>query len=189
MTGDDGGRTLTAGEWLAVQDRRAGSDWAKGLAQAVLRAMATRAAEAPRRAAGLHPDARDGANANRLVARRCWWPPTSGTVLGWGALARAGDMGRNRRLPLRACMLSGMVREELSRVRKGAMRPALGGTAAALAGLDEDEVEAWAEDLRGKGQGAAGGKAAELAKRWRVERCAARWAARSRPLSGCLARC
>ena len=39
---------------------------------------------------------------------------------------------------------------------------ALGGSAAALAGLDEDEVEAWAE-ASGEGRGAAGGKAAELA--------------------------
>ena len=50
---------------------------------------------------------------------------------------------------------------------------ALGGSAAALAGLDEDEVEAWAEASGEKGQGAAGGKAAELAEaleKWSV-RC------------------
>jgi hypothetical protein len=61
-------------------------------------------------------------------------------------------------------MLSGMVREEAKAVMRKARAAALGGTAAALAGLEEDEVEAWAEASGEKGQGAAGGKAAELAE-------------------------
>lgn len=116
----------------------------------------------------------DQANANRLVK-------TFGTRVlvaadKWhvwdGVRWRAGDMGEAD-VYRYACMLSGMVREEARAVMRKARAAALGGSAAALAGLDEDEVEAWAEASGEKGQGAAGGKAAELAEaleKWSV-RC------------------
>ena len=116
----------------------------------------------------------DQANANRLVK-------TFGTRVlvaadKWhvwdGVRWRAGDMGEAD-VYRYGCMLSGMVREEAKAVMRKARAAALGGSAAALAGLDEDEVEAWAEASGEKGQGAAGGKAAELAEaleKWSV-RC------------------
>lgn len=116
----------------------------------------------------------DQANANRLVK-------TFGTRVlvaadKWhvwdGVRWRAGDMGEAD-VYRYGCMLSGMVREEAKAVMRKARAAALGGTAAALAGLEEDEVEAWAEASGEKGQGAAGGKAAELAEaleKWSV-RC------------------
>jgi P4 family phage/plasmid primase-like protien len=116
----------------------------------------------------------DQANANRLVK-------TFGTRVlvaadKWhvwdGVRWRAGDMGEAD-VYRYACMLSGMVREEAKAVMRKARAAALGGTAAALAGLEDDEVEAWAEASGEKGQGAAGGKAAELAEaleKWSV-RC------------------
>lgn len=116
----------------------------------------------------------DQANANRLVK-------TFGTRVlvaadKWhvwdGVRWRAGDMGEAD-VYRYGCMLSGMVREEARAVMRKARAAALGGTAAALAGLEEDEVEAWAEASGEKGQGAAGGKAAELAEaleKWSV-RC------------------
>ncbi len=116
----------------------------------------------------------DQANANRLVK-------TFGTRVlvaadkwhGWdGVRWRAGDMGEAD-VYRYGCMLSGMVREEAKAVMRKARAAALGGSAAALAGLEEDEVEAWAEASGEKGQGAAGGKAAELAEaleKWSV-RC------------------
>lgn len=116
----------------------------------------------------------DQANANRLVK-------TFGTRVlvaadKWhvwdGVRWRAGDMGEAD-VYRYGCMLSGMVREEAKAVMRKARAAALGGSAAALAGLEEDEVEAWAEASGEKGQGAAGGKAAELAEaleKWSV-RC------------------
>ena len=116
----------------------------------------------------------DQANANRLV--KTFGARVLVAADKWhvwdGVRWRAGDMGEAD-VYRYACMLSGMVREEAKAVMRKARAAALGGSAAALAGLDEDEVEAWAEASGEKGQGAAGGKAAELAEaleKWSV-RC------------------
>ena len=116
----------------------------------------------------------DQANANRLV--KTFGARVLVAADKWhvwdGVRWRAGDMGEAD-VYRYGCMLSGMVREEARAVMRKARAAALGGTAAALAGLDEDEVEAWAEASGEKGQGAAGGKAAELAEaleKWSV-RC------------------
>lgn len=116
----------------------------------------------------------DQANANRLV--KTFGARVLVAADKWhvwdGVRWRAGDMGEAD-VYRYGCMLSGMVREEAKAVMRKARAAALGGSAAALAGLDEDEVEAWAEASGEKGQGAAGGKAAELAEaleKWSV-RC------------------
>ena len=130
-------------------------------------------ANANRREDLRHP----GSRGRRQVAR-----------LGWSALARTATWA-DRRLPLRVHAL-GMVREEAKgRDAQRRVRPRSGGTLRRWPGLDEDEVEAWAEASGKKGQGAAGGKAAELAEaleKWSV-RC--EMGGTIGPLSGCLARC
>jgi len=70
-----------------------------------------------------------------------------------------------------AASLGRLIKEEARETMRKARAAALGGTAAALAGLTEEEAEAWAEAGGEKGQGAAGGKAAELAEaleKWSV---------------------
>lgn len=70
-----------------------------------------------------------------------------------------------------AASLGRLIKEEARETMRKARAAALGGSAAALAGLTEEEAEAWAEAGGEKGQGAAGGKAAELAEaleKWSV---------------------
>lgn len=72
-----------------------------------------------------------------------------------------------------AASLGRLIKEEARETMRKARAAALGGSAAALAGLTEEEAEAWAEAAGEKGQGAAGGKAAELAE------ALEKWSARS----------
>lgn len=70
-----------------------------------------------------------------------------------------------------AASLGRLIKDEARETMRKARAAALGGSAAALAGLTEEEAEAWAEAGGEKGQGAAGGKAAELAEaleKWSV---------------------
>ncbi len=70
-----------------------------------------------------------------------------------------------------AASLGRLIKDEARETMRKARAAALGGSAAALAGLSEEEAEAWAEAGGEKGQGAAGGKAAELAEaleKWSV---------------------
>ena len=86
-----------------------------------------------------------------------------------GVRWRAGDMGEAD-VYRYGCMLSGMVREERGVMRKARAAAWVAARGAGRAGWDE--VEAWAGP-QAKGQGAAGGKAAELAEaleKWSV-RC------------------